>query len=488
MRVFNYFRSNINYIFYILLFIILFAAFLIRVINLNYNTAFVDEASSILVGKLGVFEGDWWSYNGVSWMSGNPLINPALSGLAYVSGELYGSRLLSAIIGVLTIESVIVLTILIVGPDKQESYVAGLISGFLLAFSPVAIFISRMTTYDMKSFFLMFMCITILQWIKYNRYKSGKWYFISFIFLFLALLAKVIILIYLPLILFYAYYIVKKDKKMKFYCIRYFMIPALLFIGGYLVLMFFNLFSFAGLQTTKETFSYIDIFLRIYNNVTYELWYALIGGIVLYFTNKKLLLSLFIMAIWILLSHIVTRRALWTMDKQIFITSAFLIIIAGIGLTELIKSINLFLIKYISIFLLMISFYFYFLNTQHKLVAYNNTWINTLSVEKIMKDKVKNGDKILTETGSPIILALYDLDLPTNITTFSWFNYNNNATISAYKMAVSDGYFDWIELINEEIPREEYTLTIHNYIVNTVKTRYKLIYSDKTSSLYRRVI
>jgi hypothetical protein len=46
----------------VLLVILLLASFIIRILNLNYNTAFNDEAIYIVIGRMGLFASDWWSY------------------------------------------------------------------------------------------------------------------------------------------------------------------------------------------------------------------------------------------------------------------------------------------------------------------------------------------------------------------------------------------------------------------------------------------
>ena len=75
------------------LYCILFFALLIRVIGINYNSAFNDEAIYVVVGRLGIFANDWWSYGAKLWMAGLPYIYPPLTALAYEVGGLAGSRL-----------------------------------------------------------------------------------------------------------------------------------------------------------------------------------------------------------------------------------------------------------------------------------------------------------------------------------------------------------------------------------------------------------
>ena len=55
----------------VILLLALFAmAFFVRLYNLNYNSPFSDEALYVVVGKLGIFQHDWFSYNAKIWMGG----------------------------------------------------------------------------------------------------------------------------------------------------------------------------------------------------------------------------------------------------------------------------------------------------------------------------------------------------------------------------------------------------------------------------------
>ncbi|MCL5432698.1 MAG: hypothetical protein M1524_01095 [Patescibacteria group bacterium] len=55
------------------LLLILTFAFVVRIININYNTAFNDEAIYVVIGRMGLFTNDWWSYGAKLWMAGVPL-------------------------------------------------------------------------------------------------------------------------------------------------------------------------------------------------------------------------------------------------------------------------------------------------------------------------------------------------------------------------------------------------------------------------------
>ena len=99
---------------------IIITTFLIRVINLNYNSAFNDEGIYIVVGRMGLFENDWSSYGANFWMAGLPYIYPPLSALAFQTGGLIGSRLLNIFFGVFLVEEIYRLF------DKKTNQVAGI--------------------------------------------------------------------------------------------------------------------------------------------------------------------------------------------------------------------------------------------------------------------------------------------------------------------------------------------------------------------------
>lgn len=117
-----------------LFYLLIISAFLVRIINLNYNSPFNDEAIYIVIGRMGLFANDWWSYGAKLWMAGLPYIYPPMSALAYEVGGLLGSRLLNVIFGVMLIEEVVRFVRLLNLFDEKTNKSAALIAGFLVAF------------------------------------------------------------------------------------------------------------------------------------------------------------------------------------------------------------------------------------------------------------------------------------------------------------------------------------------------------------------
>src|SRR6266852_5974158 len=95
----------------IVLLLILSVAFAVRFYNLNYNSPFSDEATYIVIGRLGIFQGDWWTYNASAWLAGFPYIYPPMTAIASMTAGILGSRFLNVLLGVLTVEAVFLLTV-----------------------------------------------------------------------------------------------------------------------------------------------------------------------------------------------------------------------------------------------------------------------------------------------------------------------------------------------------------------------------------------
>jgi len=463
-------------------------AFFLRVINLNYNSAFIDEASSVIIGRMGVFQGDWWTYNAANWYSGHPLFEPVISSLTYVTTGIFGSRMMNVIISILTIEAVMVTTLLLVRPLSLKSYIAGGIAGFIVASSSVSLYVSRIATYDIKSFFLLFLSLLILVWTEHSTKNLGKWYFLAFGLLFLAVMAKIISLIYVPLFVIYSFWQVRKKKDKYPYWLKYFLVPVLIVIGVYLIMMASNIMSFGKLQATKETRDTLFILNRIREVIPYELALGVLGGILmLLFKQWKSLLALSLAAVWILISHIVTGRAVETMDKHVFVTVVFVSMITGIGLSNLLTKFSNTYVVSILVGLTILGFSLFGYKSYALAQQYNDSWLNITKAQNYLKGHVKTSDTILSESGEPMILALYDVNFPANTTTFNWFEYRGQSGDTAYGKAVKDGHFTWIEIMHDSFQNTENKTAIRDVIKTGLDENYTLSYTDETVEIYRRV-
>src|SRR3989344_7587039 len=79
--------------------IILVLAFLIRIINLNYNSPFLDEAIYINLGKE-FWKGHWSElFSDISWVGGFPFFYPPISAIFHAAVGIVASRFFYVVLG-----------------------------------------------------------------------------------------------------------------------------------------------------------------------------------------------------------------------------------------------------------------------------------------------------------------------------------------------------------------------------------------------------
>ncbi len=464
------------------LYVLLTIAFIARVFHLNYNSAFNDEAIYIVIGRMGLFASDWWSYGAKLWMAGIPYIYPPLAALSYELGGLSGARLLNVIFGVFLIEEVYRFTTLLNLYDKKINKRAGLIAAFLVAFAGVGIYVSKLATYDMPSFLLMM--VGINSFLKAKYYSNGKYYFLSFLCLFTAFLTKIVIAIFFPILFLFSILIMKTrslDHRRK--AILYLYVPFFAACVLYFIFYKDNLGTYV--TTHKElgkSYGYYEIIDLIWRELKTFLVLIIPASIVLV-ANKKLKivasLSLFIIAIPAF--HLILLR-LATLDKHLYLTAIFMAVIIGYGVSILISSKNrVFSVIGIVGFAIFAAF---FLTDSYKISRmHEHDWNNTYALQSYLVNKIQPGDKILTEEGGVVVLALYDkIFPPKNIVTFDWIDYSGLQDDKGYIQAVNDTYFDYIE-INGRIEEKD---NLREEIRNSLTANYKLAYKKDNFEVYEK--
>lgn len=480
-------------------FISLLAASLItRLINLGYNSAFNDEAIYIVIGRMGLFASDWLSYGAKLWMAGLPYIYPAISALAYETAGIVGSRLLNVFFGLILIEEVYQLIILLNFFDKKTNKIAAIIAILLSGFSASGIYTSRLATYDMLSFLLLITSIT--SFFKAKYFKNGKYYFLTYISMLLAFLTKIITGVFiLPLFIISICIIKKRSKKHKYIALLYLYLPFLL------SMLIYSLFNFRNLLTFVVTHSNQGLAsnnFEIINNILSISGLSLILSVpvtIVLIKYKKARQAgvLLLLALLIPVFHFTLHR-IATLEKHMYLTDIFLSVMNAYGISllyrkKLYKKIfsnrfaafrNLHLIQkrfsYVVVICLAILFIINSLRTSARL---EHQWKNTRDLGYFLSNKIKPGNKILTENGGAVILMLYDkLFPPTDIVTFDWVNYSGITDRSAYIQAVKDGYYDYVELDGEFQEDEEFTQNL----LTELNRRYTLIYTIDTFEVYEK--
>ena len=83
-------------------------------------------------------------------------------------------------------------------------------------------------------------------------------------------------------------------------------------------------------------------------------------------------------------------------------------------------------------------------------------------------------------------MALYEETFPANIITFDYFSYGKLSSGQAYEAGVRDGYFDWIELINEKKAKSDTLKKLHSTVQKNLNNTYRLVYKDDQNYVYKR--
>jgi hypothetical protein len=470
----------------LLLYIILTLAYLVRAIDLNYNTAFNDEAIYIVIGRMGLFASDWWSYGANRWMAGLPYIYPTLSALAYQTGGLLASRYLNVIFGVLIVEETYRLSKLLAIFDKKTNNLAALIAAFLVAFSSIGIYVSKLATYDLLSFLALIFGIN--SFMKARYYTNGKYYFLCFVGLFFAFLTKIVAVFFFPLLLVLSTISLRKrserDRKMALY---YLYIP---FVIAGILFAILHLDDLITFITTHQS----EGVTTVYTDILGLIWYiagvvislsALVSPVILRTQKLKKFAVLFLLALIIPASHLFLRRYA-TLDKHLFLTIIFLSVFAGYGISrsvlKVVKSKSA-LLKTATFSLGLLLFLLYPVFSYSKLLALEKTWKNTTKIQNYLKQNVHPGDKILTENGAAVILALYDTVFPPgNIVTFDWIDYAGLQGNAGYFQALDDKYFDYIEMDNEFGSNDELKAGIRKRL----EIGYKLVFDQDGFNIYEK--
>src|SRR3990170_3241920 len=245
---------------YWLLGFILLSAFLIRTVNLNYNSPFLDEAVYINLGKT-FWKGRWSELFGdISWVGGFPFFYPPLSAMFHALGGIIASRFFNVVLGVGSVFLIYRFTreIFPVSSEK-ESKTAGLVASAMMATSTIPVTFSRLATYDALLVFLFLAGVVALARAVFEGERNA--YVAGAVFLFLAFLAKYIAAIYIPLLLLITLYLALKTNRGEAVggILKSFWMPLILLAIIYIALTFSELKGFLSSKTSEDHDSAITI-------------------------------------------------------------------------------------------------------------------------------------------------------------------------------------------------------------------------------------
>jgi hypothetical protein len=468
--------------------LIVIAALAVRFINLNYNSAFNDEAIYVVLGKLGAFQGDWWTYNAQSWMAGQPFIYPTLSAMAYVTDGIVGSRALNVFFGVLEIEAIFIITYLLAKSKPQvERLTAALIAAATIGGSAVGLYVSRLATYDMLSFYLLFMGILFLLIAQLRNVNLGRWYFLAMVSILLSFFTKIVVAAYIPIIVIYSGYMARKLKGEQWHFWKvYFAGPLAICMLAFLYFNWVPLQNYIHSQAGRDDSSYSKILSIYWENSKFEWMLWAVASIGLFIKCQwKLWLSWTLLALVILSLHLFSRR--WpTLDKHTFLSITFLFPLIGIGFSNLIFAFKLKVWRYGLASIAVTALLSFWISSYSLLPSYNNLWHNANPMLTYMHDHTNTGDKVLAEVGAAAILANYDHNFPANTVTFDYFEYKHETGQPAYLHAIKDGYFSTIELDGGDSTTGLQHSSMHNIVLKNISDNYRLDYKTNNFIVYER--
>lgn len=468
--------------------ILFFIFFTVRIFNLNYNSPFGDEAIYIVIGKLGLFHGDWDSLDSLTWMGGIPYLYPSLSALFYKIYGLVASRFISILFFMGVLYTVYKIAYLMYpGKSIKQKTSASLLSIIILGVSSVSFYVSRMATYDMASFFFLSLGSYFLIRSSHSRTYPGKQYFLSAVFIALAFFFKYIIAVFIPLLVLFSFLSIKnKTWYRKKVWIMYFMIPISIFIGGFLLISLPSLITFYQTQVEADVKSSLkDVINTFISESNLALIFFALGSIGLIIRkNFSQLLILCSIPVAILAVHLINSRT-HTLDKHTFLAVETFALVGGIGITAYYENIS---DKYKQAFkiLLIVILIAYSNLSFKKYEKYNHLWENEHQVLSFAKDRVGNHDIVLSETGATTQLYFFEKIAPMEINSFDWVVYGDFEGEEALAHGTKDGYFDTIILENSSDAKMARNTAYHNIVIDNTDGLYSSIFKNSHYEILER--
>ena len=147
-------------------------------------------------------------------------------------------------------------------------------------------------------------------------------------------------------------------------------------------------------------------------------------------------------------------------------------IAAGVGTT-------VFLQKKVWSLILAIFLIGYIVLNQFEAQKFNSAWPNYSNALNFLSQNTTKDDNLLAEETSSILL-------PSNVFTFNRFSYKGLEGAPAYKAAVSDGYFNYIELNNGLGVKSDTKGGLKEIVSEQMADSYFSVFSDGNFSVYKR--
>lgn len=456
---------------YNLLLVTCLVAFVVRAYNLYFNSIFVDEAFYIVIGQ-DILAGKLDQVAGaISWVGAFPFIYPFFSGLFYSIGGIVATRLFNVELGTLCVVLLFLFTrSLNLFPTQRQNNIAGLIAGGLLATTAVPIQISRIAIYDMLSFTIFLVALNIF--LKAVNTKKKVWYISSAFTIFLAFLAKYVILFYIPFFIVSGWFVPEEKRKNFTF---YFSIPLFILTALYFLINLPNLIEYFSSQVGDPTTTYLDVLNVYWLYSSYILLFGICGAIAVWKEKKETIKALVFMGLLPVAVHALTRNNTSSEQHTFLVLVSFMPLAAAFFTFAVSKNKIVGTIAVLA-FLIMNLFYSY------PFVAEAETlWPNSDKAISVIKENVSGKDIILAEGSDTVFLGL-DRRTPIELVIGPFeFSYKNLEGRDAYLKAIEDRYFKVVEIENVYFREEDVAA-----IEAKLRDGYTKIFDDGKIRVYTR--
>ena len=472
-----------NHVFWL----VLLASFLLKIINLNYNSPFGDEAVYAIVGKLGLFKGDWYTLFPFGWLGGVPYMYPVIAAVTHSIGGIVAERFLNVFLFVLTSYFFYKCTYLLRDGDVPQKRLSALISTSLFCGASVGYLVSRLATYDMPSFTLLMGGVYFFVLAEKSFRLPSRKYIVSAVLLSLSFYFKYVTALFLPVLLVLSLFLSKKTKYRKKAVIVYFLVPIVVAVGFFVLTNIKSLQTFLSTNVLSEKDSIIQVIWLFLSETALVFPFYALGFFGLIKSRKyKKLLAWTMGALLIIGVHVVTLRTR-TLDKHLLLTVGGFCVVAGLGIGEFINSLSKkrqIIFKRFLITALFVFWVFSFAFAQ----KYNTDWVNTDDIVNYAKKTVDSGDIVLSEVGTVTMLELYPKVNPVRVYTFNWISYHGKEGEDALDSAVSDGYFNDIILEKQDDEKIPFNYEVNNLITenDNFYELYSSVFEDSHFIFYKR--
>jgi hypothetical protein len=463
------FSKILNFEKLFLLLILLFA-FLVRVYNLNFNSAFLDEAMYVVIGQK-ILEGRIMeNLDAVSWVGGFPFVYPPVSAIFYNFGGLLATRLFNVFLGTVCVFLIYNFTKkLNLFSDEKSNEKVGLFSALLFSISAIPIDLSRVAIYDGLGF--TFFLAGLNLYIGAMKKNHSFEYLLASEVFFTSFLVKYISLIFFPFL--YLLALISSTDKIKL--IKFFFIPLLTFLILYFAFNFQKLIEYFSSQVSNPATTYLDV-LKTFLKYLWPAFVLSIGGaLYLFKTAGKTVAILFMLSLVSILLHVLTRNDNSSHQHSVY-SLIFLLPLAASLLVFLVQK-----IKIIGTVVVIFILFFNLIYSYRQVIDLETFWPNSEKAVSLLNEKITPDDIILAEGGDSILIGLKDFPRDNLIAAFV-FNYQDKEGEEAYLKAVEDKYFSFIELENVY-----FTTELTKKIENSLEGRYEKILDDGRIRVYERI-